>query len=94
MKITKIEWFYDLPNDFTGIAENRHGDRIWFKDKKRHRIEGPAEETFGGSKAWYKNGILHRGDGGPAVEYNDKKYHVEYWINGKEVTQKAAELYA
>ena len=47
-----------------------------------------------GKKIWYKNGKLHRGNGRPAVinDFGYKKYY-EYWIDGEQVTRKAAQVY-
>jgi hypothetical protein len=62
------------------IKEN--GD-IEYRNSKfqLHRLDGPAKETAGGSKYWYKNGLVHR-IGGPAVEYTDGS---KYWYcEGKE----------
>lgn len=46
----------------------------WYKDGKRHRLDGPAVITFFRgtnrlkSRAWFVNGKQHRVDG-PALEY-------------------------
>lgn len=44
--------------------------KVWIKDSKIHREDGPAIEYYDGSKKWYKNGKVHREDG-PAVEWSD-----------------------
>lgn len=59
-----------------------------------HRLDGPAIESFDGSKFWYVNGKLHR-EGGPAVEQSNgskmwfvdgKQHRLDgpsgEWING------------
>ena len=51
----------------------------WYNDKEKlHRLDGPAVEWAGGSKAWYVEDKLHRLDG-PAIEdaYGDKLWWVE-----------------
>ena len=63
-----------VPENFTGIAEN-NGHKIWYKNGKLHREDGPACEYTNGTKYWYKNGKLHREDG-PAVEDADGK---KFW---------------
>ena len=54
------------------------GDKVWYKDGKIHREDGPAIEYSNGTKGWSKNGQLHRGNG-PAVEYSDgdKEWYYE-----------------
>ena len=50
-----------------------------------HRDDGPAIESYNGTKEWWINGKLHRDDG-PAIEsYNGTK---EWWIKGKEYTEE------
>jgi hypothetical protein len=58
----------------------------WYNDKDQlHRLNGPAIEWAGSSKAWYVNGKLHRLDG-PAIEYAFN--YKEWWVDGKEMTEK------
>ena len=52
------------------VKVNDLGDKHWFLNGKRHRIDGPAIEGADGTKSWYFNGKLHRTDG-PAVECSD-----------------------
>jgi len=56
-------------NDLVAI-EYKNGDKAWYKEGFRHRIDGPAEIYINGDKFWYKEGELHR-LGGPAIEYSD-----------------------
>ena len=51
-----------------GPVTNANSDKVWYKDGKRHRLDGPAVERANGDKVWYINGKRHRLDG-PAVEY-------------------------
>jgi len=72
---------------------------FYFKDKGhkiRHRIDGPAVETFKGRSGkkieggtWYRNGKLHRLDG-PAVDYPGQK---EWWINDVRIARLAGNQY-
>jgi len=57
-----------------------YGNKHWYQNNKRHRLDGPAVEDANGNKHWYLNGKPHRLNG-PAVEYaNGGK---EWWHNGK-----------
>jgi len=57
------------------------GNKRWFnKDGKLHRDNYlPAVEMTNGHKAWYINGVRHRGNG-PAVEYANGS--VKWYMNG------------
>ena len=37
-----IEEVKTMPENFTGIIENSHKTKIWYKNGKCHRIDGPA----------------------------------------------------
>ena len=63
-----------------GLYVNDKGTRLWFKDNKLHRENGPAAEWPNGTRRWYKDGKLHR-DCGPAVEYTDGNRH--WYKNGE-----------
>ena len=59
--------------------EYAHGSEVWYKNGKKHRINGPADIS-NSAKGWYFEGKLHRLDG-PAVEnINEWK---EWWVDGK-----------
>lgn len=60
----------NIPENFTGIVMYPSGTKIWYKERKIHRLDGPAIETPDGEKEWWKEGKQHRLDG-PAVEYTD-----------------------
>ncbi len=51
----EIGGWYDLPNNFTGVA-NYYEAYHWYLNSKRHRDDGPAIEYAGGDKYWYLNG--------------------------------------
>lgn len=70
MKTIKLKNNELIPEYYTGIVEWEPGTKCWFKEGKRHRIDGPANEYFDGSKEWWIEGKLHRIDS-PAVEYAD-----------------------
>jgi len=50
------------------VVDKVKGYKIWFKENKIHREDGPAVEYDDGSKIWLVNGVIHREDG-PAVEF-------------------------
>lgn len=52
------------------LVIDKYGTKIWYKNGKEHREDGPAVENVNGTKAWYLNGELHREDG-PAIERAD-----------------------
>lgn len=60
----------------------------WYKNKKLHRIDGPACKAWyedGGKwyESWYKNGKFHRDDG-PSIQewFNGKIFYEAYYKNG------------
>ena len=59
--------------------ECANGDKYWYLNGNRHRVDGPAIEYANGDKYWFLNGKSHRVDG-PAAEYaNGDKY---WFLNG------------
>ena len=82
MKTIKVRHYSEVPKRFTGIVEYPDGSKEWYRNDKRHRIDGPAVEWADGLKHWYLNGKLHRVDG-PAYEFSDGKK--QWWLNGKRV---------
>ena len=63
-----------------GVYVNGTGAKIWFKNGKFHREDGPAVERANGSKYWYLNGQLHREDG-PAYERANGTKH--WYLNSQ-----------
>jgi len=54
------------------IRTNEAGNKYYYSDKEMkvlHREDGPAVESSGGTKIWYRDGLVHRADG-PAIEFN------------------------
>jgi len=64
-----------------------NGNKAWYQNGKRHRLDGPAVEYANGGKGkfWYQNDKLHRLDG-PAVEYSDG--YKEWYIEGKQLSEE------
>jgi hypothetical protein len=63
-----------------GMIVDEYGNKYWYKNDLRHRIDGPAVIRSNGTKYWYFEGKLHRTDG-PAIIFSDgiKEWH----LNGK-----------
>lgn len=63
-----------------GIVVSDDGTKIWYKNGKRHREDGPAIEAADGTRMWLQNDDFHR-IGGPAIDYaNGTK---RWYRNGK-----------
>jgi hypothetical protein len=63
-----------------GLIIDIDGNKIYYKNNKVHREDGPAIEFFDGEKHWYINGQYHREDG-PAIERADG---IKFWyVNDK-----------
>ena len=63
-----------------GLIIDPNGNKEWFLNGQRHRVDGPAIEYADGSKAWFLNGQRHRIDG-PAIEFaNGTKC---WYLNGQ-----------
>jgi hypothetical protein len=51
------------------------GNKFWLnKQKKLHRIDGPAREFENGHKEWWFNGVIHREDGPAAISPSGIKW--------------------
>jgi hypothetical protein len=68
-----------------GLTTDANGNKHWYFNGRRHRIDGPAIEYTDESSDWYFNGRRHRIDG-PAIEYtngikiwylNDKLHRID-----------------
>src|SRR6185437_15038802 len=58
------------PSCEDGPVELPNGVRVWYRDGKHHREDGPAIIWPSGTKFWFLDGKQHREDG-PAVEWPD-----------------------
>jgi hypothetical protein len=58
-----------------------NGNKHWFLNGKRHRVDGPACEWADGDKHWYLNGKCHRVDGPAYERANGDK---AWYLNGKQ----------
>jgi hypothetical protein len=66
------------------VTVDDNGDKHWWLDGKRHRVDGPAIEHADGSKRWYLHDKLHRVDG-PAIEWASGGKR--WYLDGKELTE-------
>lgn len=48
-----------------------------------HRLDGPARYWDNGTVEWYRDGALHRDDGGPAVTGKSPEMY-EWWVDGRQ----------
>ena len=85
MKITKVKYFFDIPDDATGVFEDEKGTRWQLLNDKRHRLNGPAVEWADGGKSWYVNDKLHR-IGGPAIEWASGRK--SWYLKGEKLTEE------
>jgi hypothetical protein len=44
MKTIIVEEWEEVPDDFTGIVKHLNGNKVWLKEGKVHREDGPAAE--------------------------------------------------
>jgi len=63
-----------------GLVDNGN-TKIYLKNGQKHRLNGPAEIRGDGYEAWFKEGVLNRLGGKPAVTHPDGTK--EYWEKGK-----------
>ena len=68
-----------------GCNIDKFGTKIWYKNNKFHREDGPAFEFTNGIKYWYLYGKRHRIDG-PAAEYTNGKK--EWFLNGNKYSEE------
>src|ERR1700691_2755781 len=84
MKTLKIDYGWNLPENYSGILD--YGYCIeYYLNGKSHREDGPAVIRKDGTISYYLNGKSHREDG-PAVIW---KYNREEWfLNNKDITEE------
>ena len=72
------------PEMKNGLIVNKYGIKLYYKDDKLHREDGPAVIYSNGNFSYWIDGKKHR-EGGPAVIYSNGI--LEYWIEGKLVDE-------
>ena len=83
----KIKTYTDSDGSKLQISY-KYGSIFYYKNGKRHRLDGPAIELYNGIKEWYKEGKLHRVDS-PAIEYING--YKAYYIEGKLINSSSQE---
>jgi|ERR1700691_100836 len=83
METIKLNYWYDLPDNYTGIVDY-DGDIHYYLNGKFHRKDGPAIIYSNGTIKYFLNGKSHREDG-PAVIWDDGE---KYFINDKDITDE------
>lgn len=56
MNKIKINSVIEIPKDYTGIVLYPNLATYWYKERKLHRIDGPAIEYNNGNNSWYIEG--------------------------------------
>jgi len=46
MKTIKVNWSYEIPDNFIGPVEYPDGDIWWYKNCLLHRLDGPAMQNL------------------------------------------------
>ncbi len=77
MEVLKLKAGVAVSGNYTGIIEYEIGTKIWYKEGKLHREDGPAIEVWDGTKEWWADGKCHRIDG-PAIERTNGTK--EWWV--------------
>ena len=72
-------WIENNVSD-TYSLEYPNGLKLWYRNGKLHRDDGPALAYANGKKAWYQNGQKHR-EGGPAIIHPNGTEH--WYLNGE-----------
>ena len=62
MKTINVEYWMDIPDDFTGNVIKESGTKLWLLNGKEHREDGPAIEWANGDKVWHLNGKYYTED--------------------------------
>ena len=65
-----------------GLYIDEFGNKFWWENNKRNRLNGPAMEWSDGEKQWIQNDYWHREDG-PAIKYFDGGE--EWFYEGKRI---------
>lgn len=55
------------------------GIRLWYKNGKKHRLNGPAGVDVEGNSWWCYNGLIHKIDGPAFIWANGNK---DWYVNG------------
>lgn len=61
------------------------GYEEYIKDGMPHRANGPACIWKGNKGVWYKNGRMHRYYGECSYGYDEVRYNIRWYIDGRRV---------
>ena len=75
MKTIKVNRYFEIPTDYTGIVEWWDGTKEWWLEGKWHREDGPAFESSN-RKEWHLNNSYYK-------QINLKNYVVLDYYKGK-----------
>jgi|ERR1700691_1473045 len=78
MNILYIEFWRDIPKNYTGIVEYTDSTLGYYLNGKYHREDGPAVIDHDGSMCYYLNGKYHREDGPAVIDHDGTIY---YYLN-------------
>ncbi len=56
MKTIQVNNVSEIPVNYTGIVHVESGTKIWYKNGKWHREDGPAYISISGWEEWHLNG--------------------------------------
>jgi len=70
MKTIKLNYWYDLPENYTGIVEYSDGTISYYLNSKTHREDGPAIIWCDGTIGYYLN-------------HNNITKEVNKWLSGE-----------
>ncbi len=89
MKTIKVRDYREIPMYFTGIVEYPNGSKLWYRNGKQHREDGPAREWADGGKDWWLNGkcVYALGPIGEYILIEDGLPSEVEWL-GERVTQR------
>ena len=78
MNTIEVNSFTEVPENFTGIVEHKEiKAKIWYKERKWHREDGPAFEYYNENKGWWISGR-------PYNVTTLERYYKKYIFLGKE----------
>ena len=61
-----------------GLVDDKDGNKVYYKEGRPHREDGPALELAAGTTMWYRDGQYHREDGPSIVWPNgETSWHLK-----------------
>jgi uncharacterized small protein (DUF1192 family) len=56
MKTIKVKYWYEIPDDFTGLVEYLNGTKQWLQNGESHKTDGPATKYSNGDIEYWIHG--------------------------------------